>query len=179
MDRYELDALMQKFQKGDEHAFEKIYLETKKGLFSFILSICKNYHTAEDLMQNTYIRVRDAINTYQPGGNALAWLYTIARNLTINELKRNKHEISSDFQLEQLSGSYNMDDSHNSPIFDIMDKVLSPDEKQLVTLHLISGFKHREIAEMCDKPLGTVLWGYRNALKKLKKYLETEGKNEL
>ena len=179
MDRYELDQLMRDFQQGDEHAFEILYNQTRKGLFSFIYSICKNYHTSEDIMQTTYIKVRNAISSYQVGGNALAWIFTIARNLTINEINRKKREITSDFQTENLGGTYTLDDKIQSPIFQIMDKVLSQDEQQLITLHLISGFKHREIAEMCDKPLGTVLWAYRNALNKLKKYLEKEGKDEI
>ncbi|MEG2687726.1 MAG: sigma factor, partial [Clostridia bacterium] len=85
MDRQQLDEKMLRLQNGDEKAFEEIYNETKKGLFSFILSICKNYHTAEDIMQTTYIRVRTAISTYQAGANALAWIYTIGKNLTLNE----------------------------------------------------------------------------------------------
>ncbi len=178
MDRYELDRLMQLFQQGDETAFEEIYNQTKKGLFSFILSICKNYHTAEDIMQNTYIRVRNSITSYQIGGNPLAWIFTIGRNLTINELNRQKREVFSDFSDGNIGGQYVLDDQLQSPIFAKMAKVLSEDELQLVTLHLISGFKHREIAEMCNKPLGTVLWAYRNALNKVKKVLEKEGNGE-
>lgn len=178
MDRYELDRLMQLFQQGDETAFEEIYNQTKKGLFSFILSICKNYHTAEDVMQNTYIRVRNSITSYQIGGNPLAWIYTIGRNLTINELNKQKREVFSDFTDGKFGGEYTLEDKLQSPVIATMSKVLTEDELQLVTLHLISGFKHREIAEMCNKPLGTVLWAYRNALNKVKKQLEKERKDE-
>lgn len=59
-----------------------------------------------------------------------------------------------------------------------MNKVLSDGERQIVILHVVSGFKHREIAQMLDKPLGTVLWAYNNALAKLKKELEKEKADE-
>lgn len=55
-----------------------------------------------------------------------------------------------------------------------MDKVLGDEERQIVTLHVISGFKHREIAEMMGKPLGTVMWAYNNALAKLKRAIQRE-----
>ena len=61
-----------------------------------------------------------------------------------------------------------------SPVTSAMNKVRNEDERQIVTLHAISGFKHREIADMLDKPLGTVVWSYNNALSKLKKELQKE-----
>lgn len=180
MDKRELDKQMLLLQQGDEQAFEVIYNETKRGLFSFILSICKNYHTAEDIMQTTYIRLRSAISSYQAGSNALAWLYTIAKNLTLNELKKEKREVFSNFDdNDGKFGEYTLDDKISGPVFDLMTKFLTQDERQIVSLYLISGFKHREIAEMLNKPLGTVLWSYRNALSKLKKELEKEKDDEI
>lgn len=176
MDKIELDYKMLQLQKGDESAFEELFNETKKGLFSFILSICKNFHTAEDLMQTTYIKVRLSISSYRAGGNALAWIYTIAKNLTLNEIAKRKREICADVdQNEGLFGKYTLEEHLLSPVFATLAKVLNEEELQLVTLHIISGFKHREIAEFLSKPLGTVLWAYRNALTKVKKQIEKEG----
>lgn len=175
MDRKELDRQMTLLQQGDEGAFEVIYNETKRGLFSFILSICKNYHTAEDLMQNTYIKVRGSIGSYNPGSNALAWIFTIAKNLTLNELQKRKREVYSEFDTGSFDlGHYTIDDKTTSPLLDIILSTLNESESQIVLLHLVSGFKHREIAEMTKRPLGTILWAYRNAIKKLKKALEKE-----
>lgn len=180
MDRKTLDEKMLLLQKGDEKAFEDIYNETKRGLFSFILSICKNYHTAEDIMQTAYIRVRTAIGSYQAGSNALAWMYTIAKNLTINELNKQKREVFSDFEGSATQfGEYTLDDSLPCSLMGIMNSVLNENERQIISLYIISGFKHREIAEMLGKPLGTVLWAYRNALNKVKKQLEKDAADEI
>lgn len=170
MDRITLDNLMLHIARGDEVAFEELYNQTKSGLYSFILSICKNHHLAEDVMQNTYIRIRLSANMYKAGSNTLAWIYTIAKNLTLNELNKQKHEMSIDFDDKgsKIGGQYTIDDKVSSPLLNVMKKVLSESEAQIISLHLISGFKHREIAEMLDKPLGTVLWTYKNALNKIK-----------
>ena len=170
MDRITLDNLMLHIARGDEVAFEELYNQTKSGLYSFILSICKNHHLAEDVMQNTYIRIRLSANMYKAGSNTLAWIYTIAKNLTFNELNKQKHELSIDFDDKgsKIGGQYTIDDKVSSPLLNVMKKVLNESETQIISLHLISGFKHREIAEMLDKPLGTVLWTYKNALNKIK-----------
>ena len=178
MTKQELDLLMLQLQKGDENAFEKIYEETKRGLFAFILSICRHYQTAEDMMQTTYIRLRTTISSYKAGANAYAWLYTIANNVTLNEINRKKREQTSAFDDDSaMYGSYKMNEE-GSPIIAVMNKVLGDEERQIVTLHVIAGFKHREIAEMMGKPLGTVLWAYNNALAKMKKQLEKEARDE-
>lgn len=170
MDRITLDNLMLHIARGDEVAFEELYNQTKSGLYSFILSICKNHHLSEDVMQNTYIRIRLSANMYKAGSNTLAWIYTIAKNLTLNELNKQKHEMSIDFDDKgaKIGGQYTIDDKVSSPLLNVMKKVLNESEAQIISLHLISGFKHREIAEMLDKPLGTVLWTYKNALNKIK-----------
>ena len=178
MTKQEFDKKMLELQRGDEKAFEDIYNATHRGLFAFILSICRNYHTAEDMMQTAYIRLRTTVASYRAGSNAYAWLYTIAKNATLNELAREKREAPSDMEDgQERYGSYTMDDE-GAPVTALMNKVLNDNERQIVTLHVIAGFKHREIAEMLDKPLGTVLWTYNNALAKLKRELEKEGADE-
>lgn len=178
MTRQEFDKKMLLLQQGDEEAFEQIYEETQRGLFSFILSICRNYHTAEDMMQTTYIRLRATAASYKAGANAYAWLYTIAKNVTINEMNRQKRELATDIDENAAKfGSYTMNEE-KSPVTSIMNKVLNANERQVVSLH-ISGFKHREIAEMLDKPIGTVLWTYNNALAKMRRELQKEAENEI
>lgn len=177
MTKQEFDKKMLLLQQGDENAFEQIYEETQRGLFAFILSICRNYHTAEDLMQTTYIRLRSTVASYKAGANAYAWLYTIAKNVTLNEMNRQKREMAIDMDENAAQfGSYTMNEE-KSPVTAIMNKVLNENERQVVSLH-VSGFKHREIAQMLEKPVGTVLWTYSNALAKMRRELQKEEDNE-
>ena len=176
MYRITLDNTMLRIARGDEDAFEELYNHTKNGLYSFILSICGDHHMAEDVMQSTYIRIRLSAKMYKAGSNTLAWIYTIAKNLTFNELNKRKREIALDFDEGggQIGGHYTIDDTISSPLLSIIKNELNQVEAQIITLHLISGFKHREIAEMLEKPLGTVLWTYKNALNKIKSRYKEE-----
>lgn len=178
MTKQELDREMLKLQQGDENAFEIIYNDTKRGLFAFLLSLTRDYHLSEDMMQTAYIRLRTTISQYRAGSNAYAWLYTIAKNATINEINRRKRESVTDTTEDDgRFGTYSIEEE-DTPVTRAMNEVLSDEERQIVTLHVISGFKHREIAEMLEKPLGTVLWAYNNALGKIKKELQKEGEDE-
>ncbi len=170
---------MLKMQQGDEQAFGVIYNETRRGLFAFIMSICRNYATAEDMLQSSYVKLRTTIASYKVGANPYGWLYTIAKNTTLNELNRQKRERSVDMQDSNVDfGSYTMDDE-GAPVTALMNKVLNDTEREIVTMHVISGFKHREIADILGKPLGTVLWTYNNALGKMKKALQKENDDEV
>ena len=59
-------------------------------------------------------------------------------------------------------------------VFDAMNACLDGTERQIVILHVLWGYKHREIASLVDQPLGTVTWKYNNALKKLRKYMKED-----
>jgi RNA polymerase sigma-70 factor (ECF subfamily) len=171
----DLDLLMKKISYGDEDAFGELYGLTKDKVFYTALSIVRDRGIAEDVMQETYIKVRRNVNGYKEKTNPLNWITSIARNTAINEYNRRKRESSVDpEESEYLFGTEDAN-IESSDTVKYMMKFLSMDERQIVTMHAVSGFKHSEIAEITDKPLGTVLWMYQKALKKLKKALKEEG----
>ncbi len=172
MDKRELNKCLIRMQYGDDRAFEKVYNLTNKGVFSMCLSIVKSYAEAEDMMQTTYIKVREKINYYKPNTNGYAWILTITKNLCINEYKKRKREHVTDFdENDFLVTSSDNTAQFDIPIFKLAKKVLNENELTIVLMYAVSGYRHKEIAEILDKPLGTVLWSYNNALKKLKAQL--------
>lgn len=170
----DLYKLMNEFQEGNEDSFEIIYSVTSRRIFYTILAIVKDYHLAEDLMQETYIKIRENINKYKSYDKPLAWITIIAKNIALNEYKRRKKETPIDVdENEHLFSDYTID-SRSMVAVDSMLKTLDETERQIVILHSISAFKHIEIAKILDKPLGTVLWIYNRAMKKLKKELNNK-----
>ena len=67
--------------QGDPEAFEVLYRSTEKAVYALALSILRNPHDAEDIVQETYLKVRAAAHLYVPQGKPLAWLFTITKNL--------------------------------------------------------------------------------------------------
>lgn len=163
------DSLL-KLKKGDLEGLREIYEQTSRGVFTFILPIIRDYQLAEDIMQETYVKVHDKVNDYQEGTNVRNWILTIAKNLAFDELRRRKHETETDFDDEREElGSYYLSDQIDAPTIKLANEILPEDEMQIVLLFAIGGYKHREIAEMLKLPLGTVTWKYHDALLKLRK----------
>ena len=168
MDRKALNKALLSLQNNDLDALDTIYRLTNKSVFSISLSIMHNYEEACDLMQSTYLKIRENVHQYRPNTNAYAWILTITKNLSLNESKKRSRETLTDFNEDPFPSE---NKELQIPIFKIAKQILSEDELSIVLLHAVNGYKHREIADILEKPLGTVLWSYKNALEKLKKNL--------
>ncbi len=169
----EINTYLTELKSGKIDALASVYLMTKNQVYAVCLAVLKNTALAEDAMQNTYIRVREKINYYKDNTNGYAWILTIARNISINLLNKSSRENITDFnESEYLTPSYDDVKMNDMPIFKIAKEILSGEELEIVLLYVVSGYKHREIARMIEKPLGTVLWSYNNSLKKLKKAIK-------
>lgn len=168
MNKNVLEKNMQEMQKGSESAFETIYNLTQKKVFFVIYSIIKDYQLSEELMQDTYIKIRKNINSYKKNTNAIAWIITIARNLTLNAYNKRKRELITEKPNNDYIFSYNLETNVlNNLLLQNLFTALDETERQVVTLYTV-GFKHKEIATQLNKPLGTVLWIYQKALTKMK-----------
>lgn len=166
--------LLFRIAKGDEEAFEQFYYLTYKPLYAFLLSLTMNQEDAQDLMQETYLRVHGSAHLYKDQGNPMAWVMKIGKNLFLMRQRRAKPvTISIDAQ-EDLEKSYknslsfnNIKDAEDRIWMEQLFSVLSEEERNIIIMHLAEGLKHREIAQLLDIPLGTVLPKYKRALKKL------------
>ena len=161
--------------QGDPEAFEVLYRSTEKAVYALALSILRNPHDAEDIVQETYLKVRAAAHLYVPQGKPLAWLFTITKNLCRDLLRsQSRTEAAPDGAEDDLRFSY-VSDPTDRLVLEAALKALGEEERQVVLLHAASGLKHREIARDLGLPLSTVLSRYSRALKKLQRYLTEEG----
>ena len=165
--------------KGDKDAFHRLYENTYRTVYSYILSIAKNPADSEEILQDTYMRVWTSAASYEPQGKPMAWIFTIARNRCYMVFRSRRHE--ADVGLEEL-GEKELTDYcpqlENAADRDALNaalNLLSEEDRSIVLLHASSGMKHREIAQSMDMPLSTVLSRYNRAMKKLQKYLSGSG----
>lgn len=171
MERKRLDDLLVKIASGDNNAFAEFYQTTLKGVYVFAYSYLKEKTATEDLVQEAYIQIKLKAHTYKSGTNPKGWFLQIVKNMCIDEIrKRNRSEslFADGDQLEKVVAS---PFEENSAMRFLLDK-LTDEEKEIVLLHIYWGYKHKEIAKMLNIPLGTALWRYNGAIKKLKAYKE-------
>lgn len=166
----ELDRLLIRVAQGDNNAFETLYINTRRGVYAFLYTYFHNAADTEDGMQSVYLYIKKGIHTYRPGTNASAWILQIAKNLALNELKKKKREIPTE-EIDLGSTEY---EGGRGEITELMEKILTEEEQRIVTLHVIWGYKHREIGEMLGSPTGTITSKYKRSIEKLKKSLKEE-----
>lgn len=166
------EAVFTRIAENDMAAFEEFYRLTERSVYAFVLSTLKNHDDALDVVQDTYLKIRAAAHLYQPMGKPMAWVFTIARNLSISKIRnRQKNDSCEIADIENdLNFSY-ISDQEDQLVLQTALKILSSEETEIILLHAISGFTHREIAKNLDMKLSTVLSKYHRGLKKLKKYL--------
>lgn len=169
----QLESYMESLRRGDISALEFIYYETKNAVFSIAFGILKDYYLAEDIMQDTFIKVKNYIDKYKKGTNARQWIFTIAKNTSLNLYNRRKREI---YSLENTGkADYSIPKgADESGVYQTILRTLNGEESKIVIMHILGGFKLSEIADMLSASRGTVRWQYGNALKKLRKLNEDD-----
>lgn len=168
------ESLIERIAEDDMDAFEELYRATDKTVYAYILSVIKNPEDAKDIMQETYLKIRSAAHLYKKQGKPMAWIFTIAKNLCLMRIRTNGRTI--DGPIEDYEGSPELTTSgdfrsEDRIVLQAALDILAEEEREIVILHAVSGWKHHEIAEHLGMPLSTVLSKYNRSLKKLKKYL--------
>ncbi len=167
------DALLARIAAGDREAFHFLYQAIAQNIYGFSLSITKNPHDAEDVVQETLLAVYRHAHTYRGQGKPMAWIFTIARNFSLKHLQLSRRVDSLD-GLQDLEGDglSRISAVEQRMVLQAVLRTLSEQEQQIVMLHAVHGMKNREISEILHIPLNTVLSKYHRALKKLRKQME-------
>ena len=168
------DELLLRIAGNDRSALEELYGIFKSQVYGLALAILKNHTDAEDVMQNVFVRVWDRANQYRSGTDPGAWIMKIARNLSMDRLRTRKGTADI-MTLEDIpDGGDDFAPSLDRILLRELLAELNSGERQIVMLHAVGGYSHKEIAEIVGRPYATVRWKYGNAMKKLKLFLERE-----
>ncbi|XMB85295.1 sigma-70 family RNA polymerase sigma factor [Mycoplasmatota bacterium WC44] len=167
-----LKTLVNNLLNGDNSAFDEIYYATRDSVYYTIFNIIKNDARTEELVQEVYIKALKNIRKFN-NKNFRGWISVIARNLALDTYKREKKEVYLDSQEMDFvfTSESNSDEAY---LLKDMKKVLKDLEFEIVLMHVIGNMTHKHIGKTLDKPLGTVLWNYNQAVKKLRLHLEVE-----
>ena len=171
----ELEELFIEIKYGNKIAFEKLYNNYNKLIYSIAYSILKNKQDAEDVAQIVFEKLYSIDKDKLPTRNESSWLYSVTKNETINYLKHNKNNID-------LDSIYNIEDDNNeiNKIIDqdsynrLIDK-LNDKEKEIISLKIVSNLSFEEIGKLLKEPTGTIKWKYYKAVNTLKILLSNLG----
>lgn len=168
-----LENCIARIAGGDQDALALLYEHTHAAVYGFALSILKNKQDAEDVLQDAYIRIWNAAGSYTSAGKPMAWIFTITRNLALMRFREQSRTVAvapEDWQ-SLFSNEPSVNHEDRLMLASLLE-TLTDEERQIVILHSMTGLKHREIAELLDLRLSTVLSKYHRALKKLRNALQ-------
>ena len=165
------EQLLVRIAAGDKAALAELYAQAKNPVYCFALSILRDSFAAEDVMQETFLQVWKSAPTYRPGGkNALTWILGITKHTALARLREGQRAgVPLEDAADQTDPCDAFRDCENRIVTQAMLAQLAQDEREIVVLHVVTGLKHREIAELLEMPLPTVLSKYRRSLKKLER----------
>lgn len=169
--------VIERAKGGDQKAFTTIYEKYRRLLRLVIWDIVKNDDVADDLLSITFTKAFQNIHTYINYISFEMWLKKIASNTAIDYIRRMKEEInnqyvdSDDCFLELESQESNPETSmvKNEELGRLSDvlTLLRSDYRELITLRYLDELSYREIAELLDKPEGTIKSDLHKAKKRL------------
>ena len=167
-------------QNGD---FKDAALEHINALYGFAMWLTRNSGEAEDLVQETYLRAVRAFGGLVPDSNLKAWLFSIMRNIWLNQLRHSRSgprfvELVADFEEFTGPGIIANDDPHSMLIRKIKGEdvraaieSLPVRYREVVVLRDLEGFSYQEIAGILGCPAGTVMSRLGRAREKLRSVL--------
>lgn len=172
MTKEALEKAVARLKGGDRAQFDVIYDGTYKVVYFVVHSIVGQKEATEDIVQDAYVTALTRLDSYE-SDNFLAWLTTIAKRLALNSVKKRSREVATDFaENENLFGATDPTDGEAAGLIAAAEKLLSPDDFEIVIMCAVAGFKRREVAKIKDMPVSTVTHRYKTALTKLEKYLK-------
>ena len=150
------------------------------SLRAFAISLCGNVDRADDLVQETMLRALANINSFQPGTNISAWLFTILRNHFRSEYRKRRREV------EDVDGSYaetlkSHPEQHGHVEFTEFRTALAKlptDQREALILVGASGFSYEETAKICGCAVGTIKSRVNRARTRLVDIMSIEGADD-
>ena len=168
MSANEIARLISLAAEGDNEAFKILYAKTARGVYAFLRTYFNNHHDTEDAMQTVYLKIKQNADKFKKGTNGRAWILQIAKNHALDVLRKERYNRP----LEEAQAVSVSDTYSDGTVSAAMQKVLSEEEQRIVTLHVLWGYKHREIGIIMDMPTGTVTSKYKRSVEKLKNALK-------
>ena len=154
---------------------EALYEMYSSSLYGVIYRVVQHEEIAEDLLQDTFLRIWNSFPSYDSSkGRLFTWMVNIARNISIDKIRSKDFRNSSkteDIENNVLTIEMQTGNTLNPEIMGLKELVakLKPEQKIVLDLVYFRGFTHAEVSEELEIPLGTVKTRLRNAIISLRK----------
>ena len=177
--------LIKRFMNGSQPSIEELITRYKSKVYTYILLMVKNQQLAEDLFQETFIKVIQSLkmHKYKDNGKFVSWIIRIAHNLVIDHFRKekqintcNNEDYEADLFNSSKFSAKNIEQLivHDQIIKDVRKLIdeLPDDQREVVMLRHYGQLSFKEIAEQTDVSINTALGRMRYALINMRKMIE-------
>jgi RNA polymerase sigma-70 factor (ECF subfamily) len=169
------EELVMAIRNREKAGAEALYEMYSSSLYGVIYRVVQHEEIAEDLLQDTFLRIWNSFPSYDSSkGRLFTWMVNIARNISIDKIRSKDFRNSSkteDIENNVLTIEMQTGNTLNPEIMGLKELVakLKPEQKIVLDLVYFRGFTHAEVSEELEIPLGTVKTRLRNAIISLRK----------
>jgi RNA polymerase sigma-70 factor (ECF subfamily) len=182
--------LLEKSKEGDIEAFEYLVTKYQKKVFNIALRLLGNYDDASELTQEAFIKIYKSIKNFKEESLLSTWIYRIATNVCLDELRKRKKRwvLSLDEEIQSEDGGIHRQVEDDSPTPDVIAEIndtkntinkairkLQEEHRIVLILRDLQGFSYEEIAKIINRPEGTVKSRINRARSELRELLLKNG----
>ncbi|MGA3242326.1 MAG: RNA polymerase sigma factor [Bryobacteraceae bacterium] len=171
---------MERYQQADPEAPAVLVSALSPSLLRFFRSQSATLGQAEDLLQDTWLRIHRVRHTYRPDEPVLPWIYAIARRVRVDGYRRSRRIDSHETAMEALP-EWPAEDKprHAPPVFEALVAALPEAQREVITMLKVGGLSLEEVARATSSTAGAVKQkahrGYDRLRKLLRSYAEAAG----
>ena len=164
INKQELHLIFQEIKQGNCNKLDDLYCKYNKLIYNIVFSILKNRENSEDIVQIVFMKIFQMDKNKLPTTNESTWLYSLTKNETLNYLRNKKQEVNLDeiYYITEEDKELNKiidEDNYNRII-----AKLNKQEREIISLKILSNMSFKEISLLLNIPMGTVQWKYYTSL---------------
>jgi RNA polymerase sigma-70 factor (ECF subfamily) len=170
-----LETLLERYQQADAHATAELIRRLSPGLLRFFLAQEATRTEAEDLLQNTWLRIHKARHAYRTGAPVLPWVFAIAKHVRVDGYRKRRRIQQYELATESLpEGSPPHESSGaETPTFESLIAHLPESQREVLTMLKVNGLSLDEVARATSSSVGAVKQKASRAYAKLRTLLSS------
>jgi len=168
----DVNDLVLKTKAGDKEAFSEIVKLYMKKAYFIALGIVGNEQDAYDISQDAFIKAYKSIKSFDATRDFFPWFYKIIRNVAIDYINKRKknNEVDLDTAIFKIAKTCEMSFAEKEELKKCIFS-LPREHREVIVLRFFHGYSYKEIADILDKPIGSVMSSLHYAKNKMKKFL--------
>jgi RNA polymerase sigma-70 factor (ECF subfamily) len=174
----DLDRWMERYQQADPEAPAVLVAALSPALLRFFRSQVASREQADDLLQDTWLRIHRVRHTYRPGEPVLPWVYAIARRVRVDGYRKTRRINMHETRMAVLPERPAQGEPRNTiPAFETLVAALPEAQREVITMLKVGGLSLEEVARATSSTVGAVKQKAHRAYERLRKLLHTDAQD--